>query len=177
MKPTLKTLKFKTFPGDKDTRVCGLSDMPCYYDVMLLFEMEDSNVPEIDACGCLADCNLIEYEIDVVETDLKPEEKWNLVNNSYYFESVLYSGLSFAFGDIEYQAIKRYTNHETIIFISNVGGLLGLFLGVSFMTLVEIFYFFVIRVLVELVRFFRKRKQITKIGGADLRETLRQLDY
>lgn len=165
------------FLGDKNTRICGLSDMPCYYDVLLLFQMEGYDVPDVEACDCLPDCNSVEYEIEVVETYLKTEEMWRTINNvSYFVGTNFHSGLSFAFGDSEYQAIKRSANYEFISFISNVGGLLSLFLGVSFMTVIEIFYFFVLRTLVELTRFLKKKPKRVQVGDVDLVMTLKQLD-
>lgn len=151
--------------------------MPCYYDVLLLFHMESHNVPDVEACGCLPDCNLIEYEIEIVETNLKPEETWETLNNvSYLVGTTYHARLSLAFGDIEYQAIRRYAKYEMIGFISNVGGLLSLFLGVSMMTVIEIFYFFVFRTSVELVRLIKKKKQRKIIAGVDLTMTLERLD-
>lgn len=149
--------------------------MPCYYDVLLLFQMEDSNVPDVEACGCLPDCNIIQYEIEIVETSLKPEEKWETFNNiSYKVGTFSQSGLSISFGDIEYQAIKRYVNHETITFISNVGGLLSLFLGVSLLSAIEIFYFLVVRTLIIVLKIFKKKNKRERIVGVDLTNTLHE---
>jgi amiloride-sensitive sodium channel len=49
------------------------------------------------------------------------------------------------FDDDEYIAYKRYASYETVAFLSNIGGLLGLFLGVSIFSFVEILYFLTLR--------------------------------
>jgi acid-sensing ion channel, other len=53
--------------------------------------------------------------------------------------------MSIYFADDEFIVLKRSATFGTVTFLSNIGGLLGLFLGVSVLSAVEVFYFFVIR--------------------------------
>lgn len=142
----------------------------------MLFHVEEEDPAEIKSCDCLPDCNSIDYTVNVIGTEMKREDhyvEWN--NVSYYMDSSYYGGLFFSFGDTEYMAVKRYANHESVSFLCNVGGLLGLFLGVSVMSLIEIFYFFVVRVGIECFRLSRQRK-IVETFGTDLTSTLNQLE-
>jgi Amiloride-sensitive sodium channel len=146
---------------------------------MMLFEMEEEVVPEIEACNCQLDCSVIDYELKVVETKLKVDHQYVIYNNQSWWVNTTYNnGLSFAFGDTEYFALKRYANYEAITFISDVGGLLGLFLGVSVMSVIEIFYLLVIRVSVEIVRYFKRQRSRIKRASkksTDLSFTLEQI--
>lgn len=142
---------------------------------MMLFEMEDY-APDIDECKCLPDCNTIEYQISVMKSEIKPEDRYVTVNNiSQYIGTEYYSALSFSFGDIEYHALKRYANYGTTSFISDVGGLLGLFLGVSVISFIEIFYFFGLRVVVECMKHLKRNHKTKKISQ-DLTATLNEIN-
>lgn len=63
------------------------------------------------------------------------------VNNSI----LSYASASIYFDDDEYIAYKRFASFGTVSFLSNIGGLLGLFLGVSVLSIVEFLYFFTLR--------------------------------
>lgn len=68
--------------------------------------------------------------------------------------------LSFSFDADEYTALKRSATYGTVSFLSNFGGLLGLFLGMSALSVIEVFYFFGIRIISNVVK---KYKQSTKV--------------
>lgn len=142
--------------------------------------MEDQIVPDIEACDCQPDCNVIEYELRAVETKLKKEHHWMTYNNQSYWVNTTYNGgITIAFGETEYFALKRYTNYESITFISDVGGLLSLFIGVSVMSVIEIFYLLFIRVSVEIVRYGKSQRTgfaRAPKKGIDLSTTLKQIN-
>lgn len=163
---------------DQNTRICGLSDLSCSYDVMLNFLMPSETNSGFEECECHSDCNLIEYQLKVIETTIGEEQHWITVNNQSYWTGTTYNGgLSFAFGDNEYTALKRYTSYESISFISDVGGLLGLFVGVSFMSVIEVFYFLFIRFTVEFVKHVKQRRsKSVKKGAVDISATLKELE-
>jgi acid-sensing ion channel, other len=59
------------------------------------------------------------------------------------------SGLVY-FDKDEYVAYKRYPSHGTVSLLSNIGGVLGLFLGISVLSIVEMIYFFTLRFIANL---------------------------
>ena len=144
---------------------------------MLLFQIDDDS-SEVDACNCLPDCNSIEYQIKVIKSNIEPEAQWTTVNNvTEYLGPTYYGGLTFSFGDIEYHALKRHANYGTVGFISDVGGLLSLFLGVSVMSFVEIFYFFGIRVVTEILRYLKQKRRVkNKKIATNLTLTLEEIN-
>lgn len=54
--------------------------------------------------------------------------------------------LSFRFGIENFNPLRRKLRFTVIDFLSNVGGVLGLFAGISVLSIFEIFYFFVLRI-------------------------------
>jgi acid-sensing ion channel, other len=57
------------------------------------------------------------------------------------------ASMTIYFDNDEFIVLRRYASYEFVNFISHIGGILGLFLGVSVLTAVEVFYFFVIRLI------------------------------
>lgn len=138
------------FLGDKTAPICSIYDIFCIDDVHFKFfyENEESR-KEVDACGCLPDCDSIEYELNILTSQLKPVTQ--ILNNGST-ETVELGTLKFLFDADEYTALKRSATYGTVSFLSNFGGLLGLFLGMSALSVVEIFYFFTIRIVSSLVK-------------------------
>lgn len=54
---------------------------------------------------------------------------------------------TFYLADDEFIVYRRFANFGNVNLVANIGGLLGLFLGVSVLSVVEVFYFFVIRLI------------------------------
>jgi Amiloride-sensitive sodium channel len=69
-------------------------------------------------------------------------EEFKLQNKS---EARTKSSMSIYIAEDEVFVFKRYATYGIVTLLSNIGGLLGLFLGVSVLSVVEVFYFFVIR--------------------------------
>jgi amiloride-sensitive sodium channel len=104
-------------------------------------EIEELSVSNTSFCGCLPDCNTIEYSV----TSIKQKLPW-----SNY--SSLPSAATIQFGDTEFIAYRRYERFGGVTLLSNIGGLLGLFLGVSLLSIVELVYFFTLRIASNLCR-------------------------
>lgn len=96
---------------------------------------KDSNVSQ--ACNCLPTCSSLSftYNFDI--------EKFNNQDPKYVNRSMT----TFYFADDEFIVYKRSASFGNVDLIANIGGLLGLFLGISILSVVEIFVFFVVRVI------------------------------
>jgi acid-sensing ion channel, other len=97
--------------------------------------MFDESSPQVQLCDCLPSCSLIDYNVNV------HFEKFKTDNDS----EVERASMSVYFADDEFIVMRRYASFGTAALLSNIGGLLGLFLGASVMSFIEVFYFFVIR--------------------------------
>lgn len=102
--------------------------------------MRLSNVEHVDykACRCLPDCIRIMYHHEMVD------EKFTVENQSKHEKN---SAAVLRYDDDEFVAYKRYESYGSAGLLSNIGGLLGLFLGVSVLSIIETIYFFTLRLL------------------------------
>jgi hypothetical protein len=66
------------------------------------------------------------------------------------------SQINFKWREKEFNPIRLYRQFTVKDFCSQVGGLLGLFAGISVLSLVEFIYFFTIRSLTDLFRKYLK---------------------
>jgi acid-sensing ion channel, other len=60
--------------------------------------------------------------------------------------------LNFRFKDNEFVQQRRYQPFTFVEFLAQSGGLLGLFVGASALSVVELFYFFLMRNITNLIR-------------------------
>lgn len=90
------------------------------------------------SCECLPDCNFIFYYYENVH------ERFKVENQSQLEE---HSAAAIRYEDYEFVAYKRYESYASAGLLSNIGGLLGLFLGVSVLSIIETIYFFTLRLL------------------------------
>lgn len=70
------------------------------------------------------------------------------------------SRLSIFFKEAQFLTSKRSELYGTTDFLANCGGLLGLFMGVSTLSIVEIIYFCTVRLVTNLKMRRKKRKEI-----------------
>lgn len=92
-------------------------------------------------CDCLPDCNIVEYTYKQIESRMNSTTNYIDVNGSISVEG----SVSIFFGSDEYTGFKRYASYNTISLMSDIGGFLGLFLGISVFSVIEIIYFFTLR--------------------------------
>lgn len=94
-------------------------------------------------CHCLDECNSIKYNVEVLEykrTDYK-----DIILSKYYEQNNV--TISFRFQDNEINPRKRYQPWTFLEFLAQSGGLMGLFAGISALSVIEIFYFLTLRLL------------------------------
>lgn len=94
-------------------------------------------------CDCLPDCNEIVYTYVRVDSRITSETsaEYVEVNGTVPLEAFV----SIYFGSDEYSGFKRYATYGTVSILSDIGGFLGLFLGVSALSVIETIYFFTLR--------------------------------
>lgn len=134
---------------EKVTRICGVSDMKCFKKLE-----EESN--SVDWCDCLLECGEIVYK-----TELKRTEYMRFNQGLYLVDFSDFSHTSrilvfFKYPDFFPNILKQQLT--TLDFISYCGGALGLFLGFSAVSAIEIVYYFSVRIWFD-------RKQHTKVSS------------
>lgn len=121
-------------PGGKTDRICNNEDQKCTKKV----KKNLTNVEHEDykSCKCLPECNHINYYFENFH------ERFTVENQSKLEE---HTAALIRFEDDEFVAYKKYESFGSVGLLSNLGGLLGLFLGVSVLSIIETIYFFTLR--------------------------------
>jgi acid-sensing ion channel, other len=109
-------------------------------------------------CECLEKCDFIKYKIEVIahsNDDLTENDK----NLSYarYLKDTFVS-VDFKFKDVMIAPLRRHQPFTFAEFLAQSGGMMGLFAGISTLSIIEIFYFMTLRWMVNLWRWIVLRK-------------------
>jgi len=102
-----------------------------------------NDLVEQSKCLCLDQCNSIDYNIEIIDTKIADRDTLEM---------------SFRFKDNEFIPLIRKHQYKLVDFLSQCGGLMGLFAGVSALSIIELLYFMTLRVCSNLIRMLIARK-------------------
>ncbi|XP_058451931.1 pickpocket protein 28 [Malaya genurostris] len=129
----------------EDTKICNKADAPCYEEIksFLAFRSNTSRL-----CNCLPGCFEISYTTVISTAELcignfKVREKLLSHNNSYARKNIALVYIFFS--ETYFRSLIKGELVGFTDFLSNVGGLLGLFMGFSLISLAEVIYFITLR--------------------------------
>ncbi|PSN34458.1 hypothetical protein C0J52_20176 [Blattella germanica] len=111
-----------------------------------LFASDDSGMEQ---CFCLPSCTEIKYDIETSQAVLSMADTFKALAENYHMDEIpdeMYSAVSFFYKDSQFVRSQRSELYGAVDFIASCGGLLGLCLGFSVLSVVEIFYFFTMRI-------------------------------
>jgi acid-sensing ion channel, other len=98
-------------------------------------------------CVCLEACDSIKYRVEfVAHTLMKKNHAFD--DRTAYFES----SIQFKFKDVDVIPMRRQLSMTFTEFLAQSGGMLGLFAGISALSIIELFYFMTLRWMVNLWR-------------------------
>uniref|UniRef100_A0A2S2PUG1 Sodium channel protein Nach n=1 Tax=Schizaphis graminum TaxID=13262 RepID=A0A2S2PUG1_SCHGA len=132
----------------KNTPVCGPAKMSCWVT---------ASQASSDSCDCLPGCTEFFFKTSSMNAQRTKIAEINNKNNplsSSLILSVYYQSKNF----IGFNRIMTFTFGQ---FMGNVGGIMGLCLGFSFLSLVEIIYFLTLR---PFVNFCNSKKKLKKVA-------------
>jgi acid-sensing ion channel, other len=141
------------FSGHKGVRICALSDIECTANSVIILRNQivdqerDKGGYDTSYCNCWPACTTISYEVETNQVSLSQDSTKVLNETDDENDEVLLTRVSFLFKEAQFFASKRSELFGQTDFFANCGGLLGLFMGVSLLSIVEIVYFFSIRLL------------------------------
>ncbi|KAG5667533.1 hypothetical protein PVAND_015512 [Polypedilum vanderplanki] len=147
------------------TRICGIFDFNCYHKIEI--EMKNN-----DECKCYPYCGEIIYNAQNVELDIiktRNATKFKVLEatrkDKHYSQTVImFHEKSF----FPYILKRQFTELD---FLSYTGGALGLFLGFSVLSSAEVFYYFTIRIIFEIIRKNRKNRRIADISENNVKNS------
>jgi acid-sensing ion channel, other len=128
-------------------KVCDLHRYYVNFNDLIFDDFNDLHVFN-GVCKCLPTCNSIEYKVEVIG---EKHSKRYIIDSKY-----AEAELEFHYRDSEYFPLIRYQEFKTKDFLAFVGGLLGLFAGISVLSIIEFVYFFTLRLAVDLFRRFKR---------------------
>ncbi|XP_049547151.1 pickpocket protein 28-like [Anopheles darlingi] len=158
-----------SMPRPADVRICGLGKHACMERVETFVqdqEMESklSSGAELPAsCNCLPACTFLQYNAEISQAHFE----WRRLTEAVgiYQEELTNASLTtlnIYFREAQFVGIKRNQMFGINDFIANCGGLLGLFMGVSLLSILELVYYFTLKPLVNC--FLTRRDQKRKIA-------------
>ncbi|CAF4930718.1 unnamed protein product [Pieris macdunnoughi] len=100
-------------------------------------------------CKCLPACTSIEYEAETSQADYDWKSLFRAyklpMNNDTVEEDALFARVFVFFKEAQFITSRRSELYGPTDFLANCGGLLGLFMGFSILSVVEIIYFLTLR--------------------------------
>jgi acid-sensing ion channel, other len=129
--------------------LCDIQRMECFIPhLYTIFEEQNHLYASDGVCKCLPACNSIDYKVDSFEY------RHDKIYNKWYLDDI---SISFQYRHSEHFPLMRYQEFKTKDFLSYVGGLLGLFAGVSMLSIIEFIYFFTLRIFTNVLRGIERR--------------------
>ena len=133
-------------PRAEGTLICSKDQVQCYRKAKVQFIEKEffqsfksvMNATLNNKCNCLPSCTLINYDYDISQQDFK--EKVTVKNASSKLTK-----LSISFEDPKVTTTERSELYGVNDFMANCGGVLGLFMGVSLLSIIELVYYFTLR--------------------------------
>ncbi|KAL1497372.1 hypothetical protein ABEB36_008353 [Hypothenemus hampei] len=127
---------------------------------------KDSNIALKHFCYCPDMCNDIDYNVEITESDYDTPRKMATlgINVPEDKEGVSSSQLLIYFKGSTFIPQERNELFDNFDFLANVGGLLGLFIGFSLLSMVELIYFLTLRIIcnVKLYKNWYGKPEINK---------------
>ncbi|KAG4078929.1 hypothetical protein HA402_010881 [Bradysia odoriphaga] len=147
-----------SMPHDRSTPICGIAKVNCYIEAEMDL-LEDSDTIEtskkINSCNCLPACTSISYDTEISQSSYEWKNFYKALNHTgAVIEGYQFATISIFFKENQFITSKRSELVGLTDFVSSCGGLLGLFMGVSILSIVELFYYVSLR----LFCFMRSRK-------------------
>lgn len=155
-----KCAKF-TMLRSNDTPICDIDQFDCVDRI----ESDDIKLNESLAdCGCLPACESITYDAELSMAKYDHIAHMRATGNyTKDFETRKYVRLFISFKDDQFITSRRSQLYGVTDFIANCGGIMGLFMGVSLLSIVEIVYFSTLRLGCNLRKRHLLKKQRLKL--------------
>ncbi|CAG9808682.1 unnamed protein product [Chironomus riparius] len=126
-------------PRNSSTKICNLMEKNCVQKYVYQWPNHEDLVEGTTPCLCYPTCNDIEYSAIESDSEYRATSHANHIKN--YTSLLHYSYFYVNFNDHEVQIHETYVAYKVQNFIADLGGLLGLFLGCSLLSMIEVLYF------------------------------------
>lgn len=149
-----------SMPRTGDTKICGIKKIDCCNNAEDELLRKDDGLlgsNEFDDCNCLPSCTSYSYNMEQSHNIITSQSEYNLMYSKvqlkvkcFHFNSIFsekeLAVVRIFFNKKQFITSKRSKLYGQTELLANFGGLLGFFLGISLLSIVEIIYFFTLRV-------------------------------
>ncbi|KAK9709692.1 Amiloride-sensitive sodium channel [Popillia japonica] len=126
-------------PHGESTPICGSGSNRCVTDAQLKMVSDTSGN---FSCDCLPACTTLTYNAETSQAEFNWRDMLIAFNaDPDEFPGIQMTRLRFLFKEMQFITSERNELYGMVDFMANVGGLLGLFIGFSFVSMIEPFYF------------------------------------
>ncbi|XP_031635400.1 pickpocket protein 28-like [Contarinia nasturtii] len=132
-----------SMPRDKSTKICTIFDIHCYIKTF-----DDYSRNSYNECNCLPDCATLTYDFEVSQG--RSSYTTSEISTSGTSSDDVNSKLFVTFKEQHFIGKVRMAKYSYSGFIANCGGLFGLFMGISVLSVVELVYYFTLRLFCKL---------------------------
>ncbi|KFB49418.1 AGAP011610-PA-like protein [Anopheles sinensis] len=143
------------YPRTGGERICGLGMSSCcnralsVLEELDLLQTKNVSVKLMNQCNCLPACNGVIYNTETSQARFDWRKLLEQINPSFNSDEIELSYLSIHFKVPRFIPIKRSELFGVSDFLANCGGVLGLFMGVSILSIVEIIYYCTLKPIME----------------------------
>jgi acid-sensing ion channel, other len=103
-------------------------------------------------CDCMEECDVVKYNFEIIKKNLR---RINETFDDYY--SYDKSSFTFKFKDTVLSPLRRYRVFTFSDLLAQSGGMMGLFAGISVLSIVELLYFITFRNVTNFIRWVFKK--------------------
>ncbi|XP_060522682.1 pickpocket protein 28-like [Cylas formicarius] len=153
-------------PRNKSMPICGIGKMECLQQVSHIRSYiylpqvyihnhmyRKKHHADQGLCHCPPMCNNMDYNVEITESDYDWPRKMKAIGIDVVQEDeegLATSELQIYFKQNMFIPQQRSEMYGTFEFLANVGGLLGLFVGFSLISMIELVYFLSLRIICNL---------------------------
>ncbi|KAF5270642.1 hypothetical protein FQA39_LY01380 [Lamprigera yunnana] len=149
-------------PHKKHTAICGAGKTICVHTalVTLLTEEVEKHIDKSlgedvkgghEECDCLPACTSLTYNSENSQADFNWPKVFDANKTNFKgLTGAKLTGMTMFFKEMQFITSERNELYGPTDFLANCGGLLGLFMGFSFLSFIEILYFLSLRLMCNL---------------------------
>ncbi|ERL89696.1 hypothetical protein D910_07059, partial [Dendroctonus ponderosae] len=153
-------------PHEEGTEICGVGSIVCMFEAQnellqrevqsgLKREKSPEENPASD-CDCLPGCTSLVYNAETSQADFMWEKLFQAYKaNMSEFPGVQITRINIFFKEQQFITSERNELYGQTDFLANCGGILGLFTGFSFLSIVEVIYFLTLKLMCNVKKYGR----------------------
>ncbi|XP_031352524.1 pickpocket protein 28-like isoform X4 [Photinus pyralis] len=150
-------------PTTSQTVLCGLGSIGCMRESKMRY-LENETDAEFGKgrCNCWPSCTSLSYDVETSQIGWDWHKAFEVFDRAGLKGDLPderqshFSRLNVYYKDLQFLSSERNELYGYVDFFSNVGGLMGLFIGISVTSCVEILYFLTLRLVCNIRKYGRR---------------------